>query len=450
MNRYNPTASLIRSSVMSLLLLNCPLTAHGQAAHTEPLGNVRDRLDSGDPRVRLQALNELGGIGRNLGDVIRSLTVLLRDSHEKIRLKAAAALRDIGPSAYLAAPELSRCLEDSNTNVRMMAAKALGVIGPLAREAVPPLVKQLKDDNPLVRREMITAIGRIAAHPKVAIPPLIEAVKDKDLPETPKGVCVSVLAVIALGEFGEEARSAVKPLISLIESSKDNSLRAIAITSLGKIRSEPNVVVPLLQRLLRDKEEEETRSAVANAIGNLGPDMAGKAIPDLITALDTSRIVKRALADGIRYTVIMSIGRMGSKAEKAVATLLDIATDSTLDTGIRAAAIRSIGDIRSTDAKLPELLVSMLTHREYIPYEEQVVGAIVRLPKPPVTLLLDRLPKAKDFGRVRIIRALGAIGPTASEAIPVLEAIDEKTEDRLVYNEAKKAITLIKPKRSEK
>ena len=84
-----------------------------------------------------------------------------------------------------------------------------------------------------------------------------------------------------LGEFGTNAATAVPALIKCAKS--EDFARGGAIEALGKIHSEPSIVVPFLTQYL-DDPDEDTKIGATVALGEFGP-AAKSAVPKLIPLL---------------------------------------------------------------------------------------------------------------------------------------------------------------------
>jgi HEAT repeat protein len=84
-------------------------------------------------------------------------------------------------------------------------------------------------------------------------------------------------AATFLGDFGPPAKAAIPALIQALKS-PDTNVYGCAISSLGKIHSEPDVVIPLLVGYL---DNNDLNGEASEALGNFGPP-AKAAVPKLI------------------------------------------------------------------------------------------------------------------------------------------------------------------------
>ena len=83
-----------------------------------------------------------------------------------------------------------------------------------------------------------------------------------------------------LGAFGPAAKASIPALMQAIQSS-DSSVQEAAITSLGRIHSEPEVVIPFLIKYLSDDDLDDE---AATALGDYGR-LARPAVPKIIPLL---------------------------------------------------------------------------------------------------------------------------------------------------------------------
>ncbi len=153
-----------------------------------------------------------------------------------------------------------------------------------------------------------------------ALPALAVAIADDDrLVREESAHALYLLVQVAKGE----ARGVVPALVGAIEKSgkKPNPPWSFyernLYGSLGAIGSEASGAVPLLLRILKDKESE-FRSQAANALGKIGD---ADAIPELINTLDDSdHHLISASAE--------ALGRFRSSAKQAVPQLLELLDDT--------------------------------------------------------------------------------------------------------------------------
>ena len=98
-----------------------------------------------------------------------------------------------------------------------------------------------------------------------------------------------------VGDFGRLAQPAVPALLRALKDA-DSVMRNRAAASLGRVHTEPGIVIPALVACLNDRSSE-VRSAAAEALGGWGSE-ARAAVPRLVELLDDRS--DRDLMDAVR------------------------------------------------------------------------------------------------------------------------------------------------------
>lgn len=276
------------------------------AQKTEALKYVRDLASAKysnhlSPKAREAAKDPLP----YLGDVIARLD----DGSQQVRFTACIALAEFGDRAVGAVPSLRTALQDENVRLRARAAMALDGIGPLAQEAVPELVKclDLVDPND--------------GNPKATQPGVVTA------------------SAFALGSIGPDAKASVPVLLKMMHSEKSYR-RHVALVALGKIRSEPEKVLPVILKIAtEEKDDWQPRRVAIRALGEFG------AVNEKVVAAVSAPILdplqeKDDPTHSLERTAVWAVGRLGPKAlsdkvlDKLVGTLgkSDVLEPSIVDT----------------------------------------------------------------------------------------------------------------------
>jgi hypothetical protein len=81
-----------------------------------------------------------------------------------------------------------------------------------------------------------------------------------------------------LGAFGPAAKAAVPALMQAIQSS-DKDVHETAITSLGEIHSQPDIVIPFLMKYLSDDDLNDEAATALSEFGSLARPAVPKIIP---------------------------------------------------------------------------------------------------------------------------------------------------------------------------
>lgn len=181
----------------------------------------------------------------------------------KVRCLAAKVLGNIKNQSAVVPLLYVLNNKDENYKLRLAAADALGVIGD--RFAVAPLMDLVSDEDEksvYVRESAAKALGMIGD--MRAIDPLVSILEAK------KGIVdkfsfLKERAIEAISRLGFKDDRTFKALTnSLMDES--HQVRANAIEALSEIDDEK--VIPLIEKMLHDEEEEVARTAV-NALYNL-------------------------------------------------------------------------------------------------------------------------------------------------------------------------------------
>jgi HEAT repeat protein len=180
---------------------------------------------------------------------------------------------------------------------------------------------------------------------------------------------------------------------------------------------------------LKDKEPGP-RAAAAEALGLLQADPE-EIVPALVDALND--------ADGtVRLYTIMSLGRYGEKAHRAVAALATIVTkDNVVD--VRRKAAEALGQVGAAAKSAAPALVEALQKdkdkdvRRWAAIALTKIGADAREEVPTlVKVLAEVLEKEQDrFVRSNVVHALGKLGKDAVEPLKKCLQTDVVIEVRL-------------------
>jgi HEAT repeat protein len=100
-------------------------------------------------------------------------------------------------------------------------------------------------------------------------------------------------AAVNLGQLGPAAKAAVPALIEALKG-KDSGLHEAAIGALGKIRSEPETVIPLLIPYLEDDSLDVPAAGALAEFGGLAKPAVSKLLPLLHAKDDDDRAAAKA------------------------------------------------------------------------------------------------------------------------------------------------------------
>jgi len=233
-------------------------------------------LSSSDEEVRTVSLYALNRIAMKLPTAELTLIKALKDPDVQVRRNVNIVLSNMGEKAHAAVPELINTLDDSDTEVRCNAINALSGIGEKAEAAVPELVKALNDSDVNVRIKVINALGNIGNKAQAAVPALIKLLSERN-----DAVRESVL--VALGEMRDKAEVATPEVFKLLDDRNDR-IRILAIKVIVKISEKNLIFIEQLSnkliKILTSDIENSVRAQAADSLGRMG-DKAKTAIPEL-------------------------------------------------------------------------------------------------------------------------------------------------------------------------
>jgi HEAT repeat protein len=247
-------------------------TVHGQAP-----AELAKKLKSNERADRMLAANELGKLGAAAAPAANALATALGDEVPEVRNAAADALGKIGKAAV---GPVRNALTDRDRQVA--AARAAGQLGPLAADLVPAVIKCLRLDSREANDAVAKAIARIG---EPAMPHVIKGLEDNAInqslcealrdvgpaakPAVPallellanRGVGAAGSAAQALGAIGDPR--AVPGLIAAVDAALPRetglvkSTAANALAALGRIKANPELVVPLCLRVLTSPRRDD-------------------------------------------------------------------------------------------------------------------------------------------------------------------------------------------------
>jgi HEAT repeat protein len=229
----------------------------------ELVGLLADR----DPVVRCLAVGALGNIRPELGDLLPSLVVTLKDESPNVRARAVAVITRrfllgvplADQEAKAAVPVLVPLLKESSADLRSTAALCLWRLGTAAKTAKADLAGALGDKKSEVRRYAAAALLTIEPGCSAAESALLAELDAlTQMLRSPGGVDVIVAAdVVAL--LGPKAKRVVRTLLEVAAQPRQwADPGQAAEKALARIGS---AAIADLEAALRDPDEGIRRAA---------------------------------------------------------------------------------------------------------------------------------------------------------------------------------------------
>jgi HEAT repeat protein len=118
-------------------------------------------LNDNSEKVRSEAADILGALGREGKAAVPGLITALKDKSELVQTKAADALGKMAPDSSMAIPALIEVLKEPKPEIQRHVAGCLGSFGPAAKSAWAELDRVRKEADPDLRPTISKAMFRI-------------------------------------------------------------------------------------------------------------------------------------------------------------------------------------------------------------------------------------------------------------------------------------------------
>jgi HEAT repeat protein len=398
---------------------------------------LRKAARAQNPKLRLAAVTILAAIGENAVDAWNDIAVALNDPDATLRVAAAEALGRIGKGARPSMLQLLRASRDPNPAVRVAVGEALDRVGAPSKDNAAQLLVLWQEPNPAKRDALATSVRLLKPDPETAAILFVPLLKDSETK-------IRIQAIRTLGDAGESVRGQTFLKLLPLLDDPEPEVRKSALAALGNLGGPKPAERRDLEAGLRAKSLE-MRAFCVEQLGVLGPD-ASQSLPLIARALgDSERSVRLAAAKALRG--------FGAANAEVVEEVLKARRDS--EPTVRIEAIAILGLVGRENGVLSALFESLSDNSKEV--GDAAAGAIhaVRPPlgKADLSLLSanlkDKKPEVRRFSAAQLARigvdckpilsdlldatkdrdlivrghvfaAIGAIGPDAKEAAPVL------------------------------
>jgi RNA polymerase sigma factor (sigma-70 family) len=319
----------------------------------------------------------------------------------------------------------------------------------LAPAAVPAITKEqlryggksfdewrrvlLIDLKPEMRVEAINALSTFGpnGYASEAITAILEVMRTyQDLSGRDQDALkVSDAGVKGIARIGAAAMPA---LVSELQHGKRNSRQFAVLALLALGQSEPKAALPVLSKALQDADVEVRREAV-QAVRQL--DTEGTSVPMLAKILANER--EAGDIRSIAVEVLINLSNFDAKVKAAVAkaavpALLTAAKDRNV--ALRRRAFDTLAVIKPEAGTILPVLTPALSDkdRQVRMVAAQMVEGLGASARDAVSALVGALKATHDPDeQMGLVKALGAIGPGADEAIPVLTGLLASDDPRI-------------------
>ncbi|MFI5402583.1 MAG: HEAT repeat domain-containing protein [Planctomycetota bacterium] len=362
---------------------------------------LAEAIGSDDAYVRTTVAKALVKLGAEARAGLAKVAALLCDDRDAVRQEAATTCFRLGPHVGPIVGALTEALASKDPVVRANAAAALGYSGQAAA-ALPKLEALVADENKDVREWAAFAVARVDP---------VRALRGGS-------AAVRIAALRILGDSPAVSPECVAVLLDLVRD-KEEEVRVGAANVLGSAllwrdKSFPGGTKAIEEVLLGAYAQEKSsnvRTWIAYAFGRL-PAISATTVPWLIECLDASDALLRTHA-------LNALRELGPKAAIAVPAIVKDLGHPDRDT--RSGAAFTLGYLAGGVPEAVAALVKSLEDDE--PYVvRQAAQALGMLgDASAVPALIRLLEEGPEESRSTAIVALGAIGPGAREAAPLLQ-----------------------------
>lgn len=361
------------------------------------------------------------------------------------------------PAQSKRAAELIKDLDSKDPKVRASAANDIGDLADVrladAKFAQPKLKELQKDPDPNVRRAVLMALGKIEMDKYPTL--LIDALK------TDKSSEVQMAAVQALQQLGPMAKESApvmeelyknlltEPAKTAPKTTNPNpnmppadppAVRRAILAALGAVQPDAKSRIPFMIDVLKPEKDNGVRLTLVQSLGQQGP--AAKEAVSVLVELQKTLLTESLKAtapkgqqpdldpQGVRRATLQSLGRIEPEPKDFVPRLIDaLKTDKAAT--VRQAAVQALNVIGPNAKEAIPVLLDVLS-KPAVPgdqpgFRRNIMDAVVKIesdPEKQVTLFIDLLKKEKtSAGRLPLVQGLAAIGPPAKAAAPALQDV---------------------------
>lgn len=215
-------------------------------------------LQDPDARVRANTVAALGAMGTAAKSVIPQILLLLKDSEPTVRAVAVHALPNIQKSPKSTLPHLLPMLKDPERGVRSMSVLMILGMGELATTAIPDLIPLLQDPARDVRVETARVLESMSESARSKFPQLEQLLDTIRSEERDTRQITALTYVYVIDK--QSSNSELFNLVPLLKDA-DPQIRWIAIDALGDFGDEAKSTIPQIMPLLQDPDRNVVNKA---------------------------------------------------------------------------------------------------------------------------------------------------------------------------------------------
>jgi len=381
---------------------------------------------SENPKEKLLAMNAFSTFGEDakIGlDIIKKYLVV----QNALQYPAVLAVGHMGDASKLVIPELMEAFRSEDWMVRSEAAKAMAHAGKAALPALNLLIDSLKFNEygepeefyGDVRSVICKCIGNMGERAHIAVDHLIRLLRDMD-------ENVVRAAAEALGKIGPRARKAIDPLIQVFSlyGTKEREVAAHALAQMG------SAVIQKAIRILRYSDDIAAKEGAAMICKYLGE----QALP----AIDALIMVLKFDIDDVKRQAALALGEIGPISVNSMRALIDACRDES--PFVREAVAESLGKMGS---RVVPWITSEIRRHVDEPTKItliQALGHLGQTARETLPVLLDELPYNHPAIQKEIIKTIAKIGGNDQSILMPLVNILKISRDNELHVLTREAI----------
>ena len=310
------------------------------------LPTLHDILNSDSEQLRYSTVFTIAAIDLDPASIEKHLRGVLDDPSPDVRSAVVLALSGCGQQATPSITRLIALLDDPANRIeshtpdfsgyralRADVAVALGEIGMPAISALPRLKAMMNDDDDgIVRINAAFAVAKLDVESTEGLEYLVQSLENRAV-----GTGFVNEAAERLGELGSVAKIALPTLIRLAKEpdSEETGIKRYAIIHTIQ-RIGPDNIGQILLGFQND-EDSFIRETVLDCLVNSGLGSEEIISAFILALYDTGELDSRA----IRFTAAVGLGKLGSRATRALPDLERVAKKDENEE-VRAEALNAI------------------------------------------------------------------------------------------------------------
>jgi HEAT repeat protein len=401
----------------------------GDARAVEPLVAL---LDDDDRDLQVVAAGALARLGDRRA--FEPLLRLIGDRDLSVRQAAIGALNSIGHPDMSA--RMRTLLGDGDPRVRESAVKIAGYFG--YASCADALLDRCRDTDETVRAAALEHVAYL--DDERAVPMLIAALAN----DTPRARAAAAQAL------AHAAGAATLDALRRALGDPDPWVRYFSVTSLGRLTDRPSL--PRLEQIAAEDAAPQVRIAAIGAIGEIGLDRDGTAVPMLAAfsasadderaiaaaralgsvetpeALEALRLALAAPHAGRRAAAAEAMARQGSRA---AIELLQWTAAADADSDVVRTAVDGLRRIGTSAAPhAPEAIAAIAELAGDPARRADAIGALARVSEAAIPRVAGALSSREPSVRRAVVEALGRLTHPAASACVVSALADHDASVR--------------------